>query len=62
MIINPFGFMGSFMRKAEQIPNKEKSKKQILQIKADHGKKTHTQLKEGRKRSEYISAFHHQNR
>jgi len=62
MIINPFGFLGSFLRKAEQIPNKEKSKKSIQRMKKDLGRKTHTQLKEGKKRSEHISAFHHQNR
>lgn len=62
MIINPFGFLGKFLRQSEQIPNKEKSKKQIQSMKKDLNRKTHTQLKEGKKRSEHISAFHHQNR
>lgn len=59
MIINPFGFLGSFLRKAEQIPNKEKSKNQIQCMKKDLNRKTHTQLKESRKRSERISSFSH---
>lgn len=59
MIFNPFGFLEKISRQAEQLPNKEKSKKQILKIKADHGRKTRTQLKEGKKRSEHISSFSH---
>lgn len=59
MIINPFGFFGKFLRQAEQIPNKEKSKKQIQRMKKDLNRKTHTQLKEGKRRSEHISSFSH---
>lgn len=59
---NIFGFMERVTGKVHQLPNKEKSKKQIQCMKKDLNRKTHTQLKEGRKRSEHISAFHHQNR
>lgn len=62
MIFNIFGFLGDISNKIAQIPNKEKSKKQIQCMKKDLNRKTRTQLKEGKKRSEHISSFHHQNR
>jgi len=62
MIFNIFGFLGDISNKIAQLPNKEKSKKQIKCIKAEHEQKSRTQLKEGKKRSEHISSFHHQNR
>lgn len=56
---NIFGFLERVTGKVHQLPNKKKSKEQIQCIKADHGRRTHTQLKEGKKRSEHISSFSH---
>lgn len=61
MIFNLFGFLASESRKAEQLPNKEKSQKRIQVLKMDHGRRSILNLKESKKR-ERNSSFTHQHR
>ena len=57
MIFNPFGFLARLSRKVDQLPNKEKSKKQIQCMKADLSPRSKLELKKNVRRERGKSSF-----